>query len=221
MKLDLLILQLAVLFLPGLIWARLDARFALNSKPSDTEFFLRAFQFGLVSYGVTFLLFSAFGWPFTLVDLAEAGTRPVVTSTIVHEILWAVGVGLVLSVLWIYAATHKWLTRFLQKIGATKKYGDEDIWDYLFNSPIPAVEYVHFRDFGNKIVYAGWVRTFSETEKLRELVLRDVEVFNFDGQKLFETPMVYLARTPENIHIEFPYGAKPQLTAEKNEVTHD
>ena len=72
MKLDLLIFQLAVLFLPGLLWARLDARFALSSKPTDTEFFLRAFQFGLVSYGVTFLPYSALGWPFTLVDLADA-----------------------------------------------------------------------------------------------------------------------------------------------------
>lgn len=221
MKLDLLILQLAVLLLPGLIWARLDARFVLNSKPSDTEFFLRAFQFGLVSYGVTFVLFSAIGWQFTLVDFSEAGTRTVVTSTIVHEILWAVGVGLVLSILWIYAATYKLFIRFLQIIKATKTYGDEDVWDYLLNSPSAAVEYVHFRDFDKEIVYAGWVRTFSETEKIRELVLRDVQVFNFDGHKLFETPMVYLARAPENIHIEFPYCAKPQPTGEKNEVTHD
>jgi len=215
MKLDLLILQLAVLFLPGLIWARLDARFALNSKPSDTEFFLRAFLFGLVSYGITFLLFSALGWQFALVELADVGTKSVVTTNIVREILWAVGVGLILSVLWIYAATYKCLTRFLQKIRATKRYGDEDVWDYTFNSPIAAVEYVHLRDFNTKIVYAGWVVSFSETEKLRELVLRDVQVFDFDGNMLFETPMVYLARAPENIHIEFPYGAKPQPSGEE------
>jgi hypothetical protein len=134
MKLDLLILQLAVLFVPGLIWARLDVRYAMKSKPSDTEFFLRAFQFGLVSYGATFVLYSALGWPFTLVDLADAGTRPVVSSAIVHEILWAIGIGLFLSIVWIYAATYKWLTRFLQKIRATKIYGDEDVWDYTLNS---------------------------------------------------------------------------------------
>jgi hypothetical protein len=121
------------------------------------------------------------------------------------EILWAVGVGLVLAVVWIYSSTYKWLTRFLQFIRATKKYGDEDVWDFIFNSPIPAVEYVHFRDFANSIVYAGWVRQFSETEKLRELVLRDVQVFDLNGLKLFETPLVYLARQPENIHIDFPY----------------
>ncbi len=205
MKLDLLILQLAVLFLPGLLWARLDARFALSSKPTDTEFFLRAFQFGLVSYGVTFLLYSALGWPFTLVDLADAGSRPVVTAAVVDEILWALGVGLVLSIVWIYAATYKWLTQFLQTIKATKKYGDEDVWDYTLNSPIAAVEYVHFRDFDNKVVYAGWIKTFSESDKLREIVLRDVRVFDFEGAKLFETPLLYLAHAPENIHMSFPF----------------
>ena len=208
MNVDLFILQLAVLFVPGLIWARIDSRFVLTSKPSDTEFFLRTFQFGLVSYGVTFLLYSALGWPFTLMNLAAAADRPVVTRTIVHEILWAIVVGLILSVLWIYAATYKWLTRFLQKIKATKTYGDEDVWDYTLNSPIAAVEYVHFRDFDNKIVYAGWVKTFSETGKLRELVLRDVRVFDFDGGKLFETPLLYLAHAPENLHISFPYRSE-------------
>jgi hypothetical protein len=210
MKIDLLLLQLAVLLLPGLIWARLDARYALKTKPSDTEFFLRAFQFGLVSYGVTYVLYWVVGWPFVLIDLADAGTKPVLTSAIVPEVLAATGVGLILSILWIYSATYKWITWILQKIRATKMYGDEDVWDYTFNSPVPAVEYVNFRDFENKIVYAGWVVSFSETEKLRELVLRDVQIFDFEGTLLFGLPMVYLARAPENIHIEFPYQGPAQ-----------
>lgn len=60
--------------------------------------------------------------------------------------------------------------------------------------PIAAVEYVHFRDFANNIVYAGWVKEFSETDKLRELVLRDVQVYDFEGNMLFETPLIYLAQ---------------------------
>ncbi len=209
MKIDLLILQLAVLLIPGLIWARLDARYALKKPPSDTEFFLRAFQFGLVCYAVTFLIYSILGWPFTSFDLTDAGTKSVLTSNIVYEILFAIGVGILLSILWIYSVTYKWLTLFLQNIGATKKYGDEDVWDYTFNSSSPAVEYINFRDFENKLVYAGWVINYSETEKLRELVLRDVQIFDLDGHLLFEMPMIYLSRAAGNIHIEFPYNPKP------------
>lgn len=214
MAIDLLILQLAILFLPGLIWARVDAHYVLKSKPSDTEFFLRAFQFGLVSYGVTFLIYRAFGWPFTLIDLADAGTKPVLSSSVVYEILSAIVVGLCLSVIWIYSETYKWLSRILQKIGATKKYGDEDVWDYMFNTSITQyTEYINFRDFENKIVYAGYIVVFSETEKLRELVLRDVRIFDFDGRFLGEMPGVYLARAPGNIHIEFPYDPKLHKSA--------
>jgi hypothetical protein len=208
-KIDILILQLAILFVPGLIWARLDARYALTSKPSEIEFFLRAFLFGVASYVVTFLIYSAFGKDFTIVNLVEAGTQSVVTRPIFFEILAATGIGLLLSIAWIYAANYKLLPQFLQLIRATKKYGDEDVWDFTFNSQIAAVEYVHFRDFENKFVYAGWVRTYSETDKLRELVLRDVEVFDFDGKKQYEVPLLYLARKAENVHIEFPYGMRP------------
>jgi hypothetical protein len=218
MKIDTLILQLAILFLPGLIWARLDARYALKTKPSDIEFFLRAFLFGLSSYAVTFLIFAALGWPFTLVNVAEVGTQPVVTNAVFKEVLWATVIGVVLAIIWIYTATYKWLTRFLQFIKATKTYGDEDVWDYTFNSSIPAVEYVHFRDFENQLVCAGWVKEYSETEKLRELVLRDVQVYDFEGTLQYEIPLLYLARAPENIHIEFPYQGGAPIPAAPDET---
>lgn len=208
MKLDILIFQIGVLFLPGLLWARIDAQYGLKRKPTETEFFIRAFQFGLFSYGALYLIYWLFGKPFHFVDFAGAGQKDILDSSVVPEVLQAVLLGFILSLLWVYAATYKILTRFLQFIKATKKYGDEDIWDYVFNSSVAAVEYLHFRDFQNQIVYAGWVLSFSETEKMRELALRDVIVYDFEGNIVFETPMIYLARAPENIHIEFPYQPK-------------
>jgi hypothetical protein len=205
MKIDLLFVQFAIIFLPGLIWAGLDSRYALKSKPSEFEYILRAFLFGMASYGITFGIYAALGWPFSLADISDAATKGLFTPATFKEIAATTFVGLVLAILWLYASNYKWDTRFLQKIRATKTYGDEDVWDFTFNSPIAAVEYVHFRDFANKIVYAGWVKEFSETEKLRELVLRDAQIYDFEGNLLFETPLVYLARDPENIHVEFPY----------------
>ena len=53
MKIDLVILQFAIIFLPGLIWAGLDSRYALKSKPSEFQFLLRAFLFGFPRSGST------------------------------------------------------------------------------------------------------------------------------------------------------------------------
>ncbi len=210
MELSLLALQIAIVFLPGLIWARLDAAYGLKTKPTDMEFFMRAFMFGLASYAATFVIFTAIGKPFTIIDLRARQDSAIVTPAIALEIVCAVVVSFVLAILWLYVTNYKLITRFLQAIGATKTYGDEDVWDFTFNSQIPAVEYVHLRDFANKIVYAGWVNTFSETEKLRELVLSKARLYDFDGNFLFETPLLYIARIPDNMHIEFPYTGESE-----------
>ena len=205
MKIDLLIFQLAIIFLPGIVWASLDASYAAKIKRSEGQFFLRAFLFGIMTYAVEFLVFVTIQRPFRIADLADASSHDVVSHDIFIEVLFALPVGTVLAIIWFYAARYKLLTRFLQTIGATRKYGDEDVWDYTFNSADAAVEYVHVRDFEQQCVYAGWVNTFSETDRVRELVLLDVIVYGAESEELYRTPRLYLARPADAIHIEFPY----------------
>jgi len=75
MKIDLLFVQFAIIFLPGLIWAGLDSRYALKSKPSEFQYVLRAFLFGMASYGVTFGIYAMLRWPFRLSDFSAAATN--------------------------------------------------------------------------------------------------------------------------------------------------
>ena len=96
MTVDILLLQLAVLLFPGIIWARIDTTYGMKSKPSDTEFFLRAFLFGLATYCVTFIIFGLFGKQFILVDIADAGTKSVLNAAVIREIVIATIVGFVL-----------------------------------------------------------------------------------------------------------------------------
>lgn len=203
-RLDLFIAQIAVIFLPGIIWARFDARYAGREKRSDLDFFIAAFVYGVVAYAMTFVLFLLFKRPFHMIDLKGAKDDLVLTQAIGIEILVATGVGFVLGIVWVYASTWKWLTRVLQFIKATKRYGDEDVWDFTFNSPGESSRYVNVRDFDKKIVYTGLVNAFSETGKLRELTLYDVKLYDFDGNFMYDVPRLYLARKPDDIHVEFP-----------------
>jgi len=204
----LLILQLAILFIPGIIWAGLESKYALKVKLTDTEFVIRAFLFGVSTYLVTFFLYTLFGFNFEFANLSEASTKFILRSEHIKEIFCATLVGIMMAIIWLYAERYKWLTLLLQKINATRKFGDEDVWDFTLNSGLINFEYIHFRDFSQKMVYCGWVNTFSETEKLRELLLRNVEAYDFEGNKLFEVPFLYIAREPQNIHIEFPYQSE-------------
>ena len=206
MKLDITIVQLALIFLPGILWASLDSRYAAKSERTQVEKAVTAFLFGVVAYVATFLLYNFVGRSFDIFEAINSGGTAINFSNIADEIISSTVVSFILALLWLYAATNKVLPKFLQKIGATKKYGDEDVWDYMFNSASPIAEYVYYRNFDKKIVYSGWVKVFSETEKLRELVLENVEVYDFDGNLMFETPLVYLSGDPEGMHIEFPGG---------------
>lgn len=205
MALNVALLAFAIVFLPGILWAQMDAKYAAKTKPSPVEFLLRCFLFGLVAYAVLFLVYKGLGWEFSA-EIASNLSDSSGFAVFIDEILLAVPVSLVLGVGWVSASNRKWLASLLQRVGATKRYGDEDVWDFTFNSPIPAVEYVHVRDFEKELLFAGWVETFSETDRLRELVIRDVQVFSFSsGAPIYEVPRMYIARKPDDITIEFPF----------------
>lgn len=212
MDMDIFFLQLAIVFLPGVIWARIDASYCMRQKPAQTEILIRSFLFGLTTYAVLYLIYLSIGEEFPSIDLPNQGSQFLIIDGIGEIIIASIPTSFALSLFWIYAVNKKLMSRFLHKIGFTKRYGDEDVWDYTFNSPDPAVEYVHVRDFDKRLVFAGWVSLFSESDKLRELVLRDVQVFNLEENEqggavepLYSIPRLYLARDPTNIHIEFPY----------------
>ena len=47
--------------------------------------------------------------------------------------------------------------KFLHIVGATRRYGDEDVWSYTLNSNRANVEYVHLRDLENGILQSKTV----------------------------------------------------------------
>ena len=205
---DLFFFQLIIIFIPGIIWERLDAQFGPSKIIQQWDILRRTFIFGLAAYVVTFCIYWFLSWFITDLNFQLfkfAKDTEFLDGSSIKLIFAASVVSIGCSVVWLYASTYKLPTRLLQRMKATRRYGDEDVWDFTFNSGRPEVEYIHLRDFEKKITYAGWVEAFSETEKQRELRLRDVIVYDFEGAVLFETPRVYLARKMDNIDIEFPY----------------
>ena len=208
MGVDVVLLQLAIVFLPGLIWAQIDARHVAKDKPGQVDFVVRVFLFGLATYVVVFVGYRLFGKDFTSLGI-DASTQAVIPlNHFVDEIVISIPTSFVLAVLWVYMVTYKILVRFLMLIRATRRYGDEDVWDFMFNSPQIDTEYVYVRDFDKGVTYTGWVRAFSETEKLRELLLVDVILYHRDGGEPTKAPLLYLARDRSDIHIEFPLREK-------------
>ena len=205
MGIDTVLVQLAIVFLPGLIWAQIDARYVPKAKAGQVQFIIRVFLFGMFSYLVVYIGYGIFGQRFSFLGIDDLRQAEILLGNVADEILISIPVSLVLAVLWLYAATYKLLHKLLRWMRATKRHGDEDVWDYTFNSREEEVEYAHVRDFDRGITYAGWVHAFSDSGKPRELLLRDVVMYVRGAQPSAPVPLMYLARHGENLHIEFPY----------------
>jgi hypothetical protein len=198
-----LFFELAVIFLPGFIWMKIHMKYGVKGDRSQFDMILNAFLFGMTSYFVLFVVYGWLGWSLHLLSL-DSESKKLLDVSVLPEIMLAVVIAILCSIVFLYVENNKLLTRFVQKIGATKTFGDEDVWDFVFNSNSKAVEWIYFRDFGERVVYSGYVRLFSESGQLRELLLQDVIVYDFEGAELYRMPRLYLARARENIHIEFP-----------------
>lgn len=198
-----LFFELAVIFLPGFIWMKIHMKYGAKGERSQFDMILNAFLFGITSYFVLFVVYGWLGWPLHLLSL-DSDSKKLLDVSVLPEIMLAVVIAILCSIVFLYVENNKLLTRFVQKIGATKTFGDEDVWDFVFNSNSKDVEWIYFRDFDEKVVYSGYVRLFSESGQLRELLLQDVIVYDFEGAELYRMARLYLARERENIHIEFP-----------------
>ncbi len=61
------------------------------------------------------------------------------------------------------------------------------------------------RDHKLDLVYFGWIEVFSDSEKERELLLRDVKVYsNTTGEHLYDASVIYIARDRYDLTLEVP-----------------
>lgn len=201
---DFALAQLALVFMPGIIWANIDSKYGAGLKPQDTILIVRAFLFGMASYTALFLIYYFCGKEFGYAELAN-NTKNVDFFQLKDEIAWSIPLSFALSVVWLWAVRFRLLKKLLHKIGATRRYGDEDVWSYTLNSDHASVEYVHFRDLENGYTFSGWFNTYSESEDHRELLLQDVIVYDEEGNEISKPPSLYISRPKSNIWMEFPY----------------
>lgn len=204
---DFALAQLALIFMPGIIWANIDAKYGSGLKPQQTTLLIRAFMFGIATYSAIYLIYLACGKTFGYQDLAS-GPEKVDLFELKDEIAWSIPLSFIFSIIWLWIVRYRLLTKLLHKIGETRRYGDEDVWSHTLNSDQANVEYVHLRDLENGFVFAGWVSTYSESEDFREVLLASVIVYNEEGSEISRAPFLYLSRPKNNIWMEFPYRSE-------------
>ena len=205
--------QLALIFMPGLIWATTDEKYGAGKPPDHVKFFVRVFLFGMSTYVALYGLYSLAALCLEDLEFGHYGWAKDITnpdlSAFIDEIFWSVPLSLFFSVLWLYAVRYKVLRKLLHFLNTTERLGDEDLWSTILNE-YQLSDPIYFRDCAKDLIYLGWVDSFSQNEDNREMVLRDVRVYKDvrleDGstQHLFNTPRLYVSCDKNSILINFP-----------------
>ena len=209
MELSDFLIRVVFIGLPGIIGEQIYQKLKSKSVRKDWEDIIEIVLFALGSYAVYGLIVEVLRrcciWNLNppLRALFDSGIK---ISWL--EIAGASFIGIILAFIAAYAYNRKWWNRLGQKLHVTKKFGDEDVWSFFLDLPETA-KWVFVRDYKQDLVYYGWIKAFSESEKRRELVLMEVQVFsNFASDSvpkaLYEAEAVYISRESDEMSIEIP-----------------
>ncbi len=203
------LIRVVFIGLPGIIGVQIYQKLKSKSVRKDWEDIIEIVLFALGSYAVYGLIVEVLRrccvWNLNP-PLQALFNNKVEISWL--EIAGASFIGIVLAFISACAYNRKWLNRFGQYLHVTKKFGDEDVWSFFLDLPESA-QWVFVRDYKQDLVYYGWIRSFSESEKRREIVLMEVQVFsnlasNSVPKALYEAEAIYLSRESDELSIEIP-----------------
>lgn len=123
------------------------------------------------------------------------------TNIYPREIIFA-SICAILNALWIsFLINYKCMTKFAQKMRISKKYGDENLFTFYLESN--EVVWVYIRDKENNLTYKGKVLSFSENDRIQEVVLEAVSVYRYeDSEFLYDISSVYLTKEQGKFVIE-------------------
>ena len=211
MELSALTIKLIILITPGILSATIYKRLVVRHKEqSDFMFVIMSILFGVFSYSILQVIYFVYVAVYNLiakydiynssigaVDFLSNSNNEIPFGNIVFSSLISIFIGYLAA----KVDNEKWINKVAVKYKISYKYGDENLYTKYLSSQ--DLEWVYVRDIKNSITYFGWVKEFSETNDMKELVLGDVTVFTYpDSLEMYSVDSIYLSFSRENVIIE-------------------
>jgi hypothetical protein len=219
-----LVIRIIFLLLPGAIGSTLYWKLRGRVRRKDWEDLLEIIIFSLLSYAFYAFLVHlinrvfAAGIEFTAFEAFFNEKTAVRWQDVLNSSLVSVMLALLAS----YSYRFNLVNRIGKRIGATTRFGDEDVWDFFHHSPNVRGGWVTVRDHKLNLYYFGWVEAFSDSGKQRELLLREVSVYdNLTGDCIYKTEAMYLSRKEDDLTLEATIVFNETKEAEPNLVEGD
>ena len=210
MQLTELTIRLLLIFFPGIIASIIIDSLTVHRGREFKLFILNSFILGLTSYFILYIIVSINNLIVQLMGLIPTWEVNFLNSLIdktsninIKEVIVANVIAIILAFIVSTAINYKILHRFAKKLKITKKFGQLDVWSYVFDSP--DIGWIIVRDLENDLMYQGWVEAFSDTFDKNELFIREVLVYrNSTSEELYFMEGIYISKEQKSLVIEFP-----------------
>ncbi|MBD3675708.1 MAG: hypothetical protein HUJ26_19525 [Planctomycetaceae bacterium] len=202
-----LTVRLLLLFFPGIICHIVVEWFTVHRERKPHQVFLLCFVYGMLAYCLYHAASQILRIPTLTMDVLnfsnESSRNDKETQVIKGWEIFAVTcAGVFLGLAFSFIHKKKWAHRLALACGITAKFGELDVWEYALASP--DTEWVVLRDHKNGLMYQGQVLTFSDNEEEREIILKQVNVFDEkSGDFRFEVDKIYISRRKDDMTLEF------------------
>ncbi len=229
MELSVFLFRVIFLALPGIITILLFRK--LRGKPiqKDWEDFIEIWFYSVLSYAICGLVIEVYNWK------TGSSHKLKITDTLFDEkapfswkqIAAASATSVILAVIASYLSANRVINKLGLKINVTDRYDDADVWE-CFNE-INRNRWVIVRDNKLNLAYYGWIKFYSDSEKVRELVLNSVTTYsNSTWEVLYESETLYISREKSDLTIELASSTSSttaltstnSTTTEKEEIVN-
>lgn len=204
-------IMIFVLIIPGILAAIIIERLTVHKRTNSFFFTLYSILLGLLSY----VLLQIFQYvlifvknitceeyiPYTSLRVWKFISNSNSYSVNLSEVAWATIVAVILGFIVSALIHHKIVNKMAKLLSVSSKYGDESLFYYYLNSK--EIDWVYVRDKERGLIYQGRVQSYSENEKIHEIVLTDVAVYSYyHPEELYKTPTIYICKDLGELQIE-------------------
>jgi len=200
------VLRIILLFVPGIIALLIIDRLTSHKSFKIFQWIIYSLLLGFSSYVLYYAIIILLGKIFPDNNYVFYFFNSLIDKNVpleFSEIILVSGLSIIVGIVFVYLINYTVLHWIAQRIKASKKFGDYDVWGYLMNSN--QINKVIVRDRENDLMYYGRIKAFSDAYVKDELFLKDVKIYrNSDAEKLYEMPGIYISKRRENLILEFP-----------------
>jgi Family of unknown function (DUF6338) len=233
------VIRFIFLIIPGIFSSSLYRVFRGKRAKKDWEDYLEILVFSVFNYVLFEILFCVLGLisfklltSFGLNWITESNLpslefeallsffdeKSIISKAIIVDIVGATLAGFITAILASYVDEHKFLNRIAIYLGASKRYGEENVWYVLHRNQED--HWMTVRDHKAGLSYFGWVENYSDWwNDERELLMERVKVYNNEtGEFKYETDNLYILRKSDDLTIEFQWHIKKEPEVNKKQT---